>query len=149
MILREMEIRKATAADFETIMFLIQEFASFIRTPEKVSLTLDQMIRDRDYFQCLVVEENAVIVGFSTYFFAYYSWIGKTLYLDDLYVQEQHRGKGIGTKLFDAIVETAKKEGCKKVRWQVSNWNSNAISFYKNKGAFIDPVEVNCDLLLI
>ena len=79
---------------------------------------------------------------------AYYSWTGKTIYLDDLYVLENYRGRGIGNALLDKVIETAKTENCKKVRWQVSNWNGKAIEFYKKRGAIIDDVEINCDLLL-
>lgn len=141
-------IRKATEEDFELILNLIKEFSVFINTPEKVSITLEQMIQDKNYFQCMVAVDEGKIVGFATYFFAYYSWIGKSIYLDDLYVIEEFRGKGIGADLFDAIITIARDESCKKVRWQVSNWNSKAIAFYKSRGAVIDDVEMNCDLIL-
>lgn len=141
-------IRKATEEDFELILNLIKEFSVFINTPEKVSITLEQMIQDKNYFQCMVAVDEGKIVGFATYFFAYYSWIGKSIYLDDLYVIEEFRGKGIGADLFDAIITIARDENCKKVRWQVSNWNSKAIAFYKTRGAVIDDVEMNCDLIL-
>lgn len=95
-----------------------------------------------------MVTDNETIIAFSTYFFAYYSWTGKAIYLDDLYVTETYRGKGIGNLLFNKIIETAKNNNCKKVKWQVSNWNKKAIKFYKNKGALIDDVEINCDLFL-
>ena len=85
-------------------------------------------------------------MGFATYFIAYYSWTGKVVYLDDLYVLEKYRGLGIGSKLLDRVIEIAKNENCKKVRWQVSNWNDKAIEFYKMRGAIIDEVEINCDL---
>jgi diamine N-acetyltransferase len=68
--------------------------------------------------------------------------------LDDLYVTDAYRKQGIGKKLLEAIIDVAKKEQCKKVRWQVSNWNNNAINFYKKMGAAIDDVEINCDLFL-
>ncbi len=142
------EIRQATEEDFGAVFRLIQEFALFIKTPEKVSVTLEQMRQDKDYFHCLVAVENEEVIGFATYFFAYYSWTGKSLYLDDLYVVEQYRGRQTGTKLLDAIIEIAKQAHCKKLRWQVSSWNSQAIEFYKKRGAVIDEVEINCDLKL-
>ena len=142
------EIRKAETIDFSQIYSLIKEFASFIETPEKVITTPSQMIQDKDYFHCFVAVDKDEVVGFSTYFIAYYSWTGKTIYLDDLYVLENYRGLGIGNKLLDKIIETAKTENCKKVRWQVSNWNNKAIEFYKKRGATIDEVEINCDLRL-
>ncbi|PSL44180.1 diamine N-acetyltransferase [Chitinophaga niastensis] len=143
----KIDIRKATESDFAQIYKLIKEFAIFIKTPEKVTITLPQMIQDKDYFQCLVAVDNGIIIGFATYFMSYYSWTGKSLYLDDLYVIEEYRGQQTGTKLMDAVFEIAKKENCKKVRWQVSNWNKKAIEFYKKRGANIDEVEINCDLV--
>ncbi len=142
------EIRKAESKDFKEVYLLIKEFASFIRMPEKVLITPEQMANDKDYFNCLIALEENKIVGFATYFIAYYSWTGKTIYLDDLYVLEHYRGLGIGGSLFDKVIETAKIENCKKVKWQVSNWNKKAIDFYKSRGAEIDEVEINCDLMI-
>jgi len=141
-------IRIAEPNDFEKVYSLIIEFADFIKTPEKVIVTPSQLISDKDYFKCLIAVNKDKIVGFATYFFAYYSWTGKTVYLDDLYVLEKYRGLGIGSALLDKVIETAKNENCKKVKWQVSNWNYKAIEFYKMRGATIDEVEINCDLNL-
>ncbi|MEP7196100.1 MAG: GNAT family N-acetyltransferase [Saprospiraceae bacterium] len=142
------EIKKARRKDFNQVFSLITEFATFIKTPEKVLITPEQMFQDEDYFKCLIAVNEDKIVGFATFFKAYYSWTGKAMYLDDLYVQPNFRGLGIGTKLFDAIIEIAKSERCKKLKWQVSNWNQKAIDFYIIKGATIDEVEINCDLKL-
>jgi len=142
------DIRKAEPIDFSEIYSLIKEFAKFIRTLEKVLTTAEQMLNDKDHFSCFIALDGNKMVGFATYFIAYYSWTGKAIYLDDLYVLEQYRGSGIGNKLFDKIVETAKSENCKKLKWQVSNWNKKAIAFYKSRGAIIDDVEINCDLKL-
>ena len=104
------------------------------------------MIKEKNLFQCLVAETvDNEIIGFATFFFAYYSWTGKALYLDDLYVRESFRKQSVGRKLLDQIIHVAKDSQCKKVRWQVSKWNLNAIDFYKKMGAGIDDVEINCD----
>jgi len=142
------EIRKGEPRDFTQVFALIKEFATFITTPEKVLTSPEQMEKDKDFFQYYVALDGDAVIGFATYFFAYYSWTGKAIYLDDLYVKEPYRGLSIGTKLFDTILETGTKENCKKLKWQVSNWNSKAIEFYKNRGADIDDVEINCDLML-
>jgi diamine N-acetyltransferase len=142
-------IRKADENDYPAILLLLKEFANFQRTPEKVTITVDQMIKEKDLFQCLVAEEETKrIIGFATYFFAYYSWSGKALYLDDLYVSAAFRGDKTGSRLLQEIINKAKSEHCKKVRWQVSKWNTNAIDFYKKAGAIIDETEINCDLFL-
>lgn len=142
-------IRKGTPEDFPAIFQLIQEFAVFQKTPEKVTITLDQMLENKDLFQCLVVEkEDDQLIGFASFFMAYYSWSGKALYLDDLYVKKEFRGHQIGTQLLDRLIDYANTEQCKKVRWQVSNWNKEAIEFYKKMGAKVDDTEINCDLYL-
>jgi GNAT superfamily N-acetyltransferase len=142
------EIRKGESKDFVQVFALIKEFAIFITTPEKVLTSAEQMEADKDFFQCYVALDGDKVIGFATYFFAYYSWSGKAIYLDDLYVKESYRRLGIGTKFFDTILETGKKANCKKLKWQVSNWNNKAIEFYKKRGADIDDVEINCDLSL-
>lgn len=140
--------RQATQTDFKAIHALIMELADFVKTPEKVSITPEQMALDKDIFQALVVVHENEIIGFATYYFAYFSWTGKSIYLDDLYVKEAFRGKGIGSELMQYVFEIARKNNCKKVRWQVSNWNSKAIDFYKKLGAEINDIEINCDLKL-
>jgi len=142
----DIKIRKAVAEDFIEIYALIKEFATFIKTPERVTISAAQMVEDKDYFNCFVAIDDEVIIGFVSYFTAYYSWSGKAIYLDDLYVMPKYRGLGVGAKLFEQIIETAKATNCKKVKWQVSNWNNKAIAFYKSKGASIDEVEINCEL---
>lgn len=138
----------AKESEYWSVIQLIKEFAAFIKTPEKVSITVEQMIQDKEYFNCLVaVNESDEIVGFATYFYTFYSWTGKSLYLDDLFVPEQYRGKKIGSRLLDQAFEIAKRENCRKIRWQVSNWNAKAIAFYKQKGATIDETEINCDFV--
>ena len=139
-------IREAHTNDFEDIFSLIKEFATFIQTPEKVTTSVSQMKDDKDFFNCFVAVHENKVIGFASWFYAYYSWTGKAIYLDDLYVMEPYRKKGIGNLLFDKVLETSKNEKCKKMKWQVSKWNSKAIEFYKSRGASIDEVEINCEL---
>lgn len=142
-------IRLAEESDFEKIHELNREFSSFIKTPEKFKITVQQMKEEQAHFQMLVVLSGAgSIIGFASTFIAWYSWIGKSLYLDDLYIEEKYRKNGLGSRLMDEVFQLARQEGCKKVRWQVSKWNEDAIEFYKRKGAVIDDVEINCDLIL-
>lgn len=141
-------ITSATQEDFPSILSLIQEFATFQKTPGKVTINLQQMMEGKNLFNAFVAKQDGVIVGFASYFPAWYSWSGKALYLDDLYVQQQYRHKGIGRDLLNAVIDKARSENCIKVRWQVSNWNTNAIEFYKKMGAEIDEVEINCDFII-
>lgn len=141
--------RKADQQDYPTILSLIKDFAVFQKTPGKVTITLEQMIASGHLFQCFVAESNdQEIIGFASFYFVYNSWSGKGLYLDDLYVKDEFRKLGAGKQLLEAVIQLAKDEHCKKLRWQVSKWNDNAIQFYKKMGAVIDDTEINCDLLL-
>ena len=142
-------IRKADTSDFAAIFSLIKEFSIFQKTPEKVTISLEQMMADVNIFQGFVAEtDNKDIIGFATFYFAYYSWSGRGLYLDDLYVTEAYRNKGIGKMLLEKVINLAKNSHCKKIRWQVSKWNTNGIDFYKKMGATVDDMEANCDLIV-
>ena len=141
-------IRKAEPEDFTTLFSLFREFAAFQNTPEKVLITPEQLLKDKDEFHCFVATVNERLVGFATWFAAYYSWAGKSVYLDDLYVSSEFRGYGIGKQLFDQVIETARELQCKKVRWLVSGWNKKAIEFYKLQGATVQEGEFICDLML-
>jgi GNAT superfamily N-acetyltransferase len=143
-----MTIRKASQQDFPHILSLIKEFAIFQKTPEKVTITFEEMMAAKDLFQCFVAETaHQQIAGFASFYFVYNSWSGKGLYLDDLYVTGPFRKQGIGRMLLDTIIQLAKDQQCKKLRWQVSGWNADAIDFYKKMGATIDKTEINCDLI--
>ena len=141
-------IRKAGRQDFPAVFALFREFAVFQKTPDKLHITLEQLIEDEAYFQCFVAEADNRIVGFASFFFAYYSWTGKAVYLDDLYVQESSRKYGIGKRLLLSVIDFAKEHKCRTVRWLVSRWNVNAIEFYKEIGAEVEDTEMICVLEL-
>ena len=144
----KIEIRSIKEKDYEQIIILFKEFALFEKLPEKMTNSIEQLKNDKEFFNCFVAVIDGKIVGYATYFFAYYSWIGKSMYLDDLYVSLEYRKRGVGKKLLDTVIDLAKTKECKKMRWQVSNWNKNAQKFYEYIGAEIDDVELNCDLKL-
>jgi diamine N-acetyltransferase len=142
-------IRQAAPADFPFVYKMIREFAEFQRSSDKFVVSLQDMQEAAPQFTCFVAEtEGKEIIGYATCFPAYYSWTGKAIYLDDLYVKEEFRGQKIGSRLMQGIFELARKSGCSKVRWQVSNWNNLAIEFYRSLGAKVDDVELNCDLVI-
>ena len=139
-------IRPAAETDFPAILDIIKALALFEKAPEKVTNTVEQMKEEQAYFHCLVaVNEDEKIIAICLYFFAYYTWVGKSLYLDDLYVLEPYRRQGIAAALLDKLFEVARNEKCNRIRWQVLNWNENAIRLYKKYGATIDDEWLNCD----
>jgi len=146
---KEYEIRVANEEDFEEIVELFREFALFENLPHKMLNSVERINSEKEFFNCLIAETtDKKIVGYATFFFSYHTWIGKCLYMDDLYVKEPFRRMGIGKNLLNSVIFFAKESKCHKLRWQVSNWNKNAQTFYKSLGAEIDNVELNCDLLL-
>jgi GNAT superfamily N-acetyltransferase len=142
-------IREIKKKDFPELIEIFQEFAEFEKLPDMMINSVEQMETESDFIHgFVVVDEEMRIIGYATYFYAYYTWIGKSMYMDDLYVKRDFRGNGLGTKLIKKVIEKAKSDKCNKLRWQVSEWNQPAIDFYKNLGATIDSVESNCDLSL-
>ena len=131
-------IRKGTKQDLPSVLNLINELALFEKAPEQVTNTIKDMEEDgfgnNPVFNFYVAELNNKIIGIAVYFIKYSTWKGKGLYLDDLFVTEKFRGKGIGKKLFDIIIEEAKKINAKQLHWQVLDWNTPAIDFYKKYG---------------
>jgi GNAT superfamily N-acetyltransferase len=139
-------IRAASEEDYPAILSLIKELALFENAPEKVTNTVEQMKKEKNLFGCFVAENKlGEVVGMALYFFAYYTWVGKSVYLDDIYVKKEYRRNKIGTALMKKIFEVARHENCNRVRWQVLDWNSNAIEMYRKAGATIDAEWLNCD----
>lgn len=142
-------IRLATEKDFEQLITLFKEFALFEKAPEKMKNSVEKIKKEKEFFNCFIVEtSDKKIIGYAIFFFFYLSWTGKCLYMDDLYIKENFRGKGLGTNLIKNVRNFAKENDCYKLRWQVSNWNEKAIVFYKKLGAEIDENERNCTLNL-
>lgn len=142
-------IREIEDSDLDDLLVLFQEFADFQNSSEKMKNTSEDLKKDKDLFSGLIVkDEEGNLAAYIIYFFFYSTWSGKMLYIEDIYVRKQYQNKGIGSRLIRRAIDVAKAEGCKKLRWQVSNWNTNAIGFYESLGAEIDNVEMNCNLTL-
>lgn len=146
-------IRPGTPADLPAVLALIQELAIFERAPDAVVTTVETMMRDgfgpARVFGFLVAEAPAgELLGLALYFPAYSTWKGRMLYLEDLIVTEAARGQGLGQQLFAAVVAEARRQGARRVRWQVLDWNTPAIRFYERLGAHLDPEWINGTLEL-
>ncbi len=139
-------IRKATETDVAAIMSLIEELAVFEHALDEVVSSVEELTVDLFDEKCCaafvaVVEEQ--VVGFALYYFSYSTWKGKCVYLEDLYVKDSFRNLGLGSQLFDAVVQVAKSNKVRRMDWQVLDWNVDAIQFYKNKQATLDPEWIN------
>lgn len=142
-------IRPSEEKDFPQIIELFKEFATFEHHLEMVTNSVEQMLQEKEYFNAFVaITTKGKIVAYATYFFTYPTWIGKSLYMDDLYVIPDYRKQGLGQKLTQTLIDFAKETNCKKMHWQVSDWNHPAIGFYESLGAKIDRNKYNCDLFI-
>ncbi len=143
------KVEMISETDYEELVALFREFAEFERLPHKMVNTVERMRKEAEFFKGFTVRDEAgTILGYVTFFFAYYTWMGKSLYMDDLYVRPEYRGQGLGSMLIRKVISFARETECHKLRWQVSNWNEPAIGFYRSFGAQIDDVENNCDLII-
>jgi GNAT superfamily N-acetyltransferase len=135
-----LKIRTATVVDVELILRFIRELAVYERDPEAVVATKEDMLRDgfrgEPKFRVLIAEWDGAPAGFAFYFFNYSTWLGKPgLYLEDLFVSPEMRGKGIGKALLAELARVAMAENCFGMQWQVLDWNRPAIDFYEKLGA--------------
>ena len=133
-------IRTATPSDVPTILSLVRELATYEREPNAVTATEADFLRngfgDRPFFRTLMAEWTGATVGFALYFFGFSTWTGgPTLYLEDLFVREAHRGRGVGIALMKHLAREAVERGCTRFVWQVLDWNEPSIRFYESLGA--------------
>ena len=149
-------IRPATPADVPHILGFIRALATYEREPDAVSATeqqlLDHGFGPNPYYHCLIAEHNGQPAGFALYFFNYSTWLGRPgLYLEDLFVSPDLRGLGIGKALLKRVAAIAVEKSCPRLQWEVLDWNTPAIDFYKAMGAdFLDEwrnVRVSGDAL--
>lgn len=128
------------------IFELIQELALYEKAPEQVTNSADQLHHDLfvdPICEAIVAVENEEVLGFALFYTSYSTWKGRSLYLEDFYVSEMHRRKGIGQMLFDEVLRLAKERKVARMDWQVLEWNQLAIDFYKKNKAILDPEWVN------
>lgn len=134
-----LHIREGVAEDMPSVLELINELALFEKEPEAVVLTTEDLVRDgfgiQPLFHTFIAVENEEIIGMALYYYRYSTWKGKTIHLEDLIVKENKRGTGAGFALYKEIIIQGKRDGVKRIEWNVLNWNTNAIEFYEKSGA--------------
>ena len=133
-------IREATRTDAQLLVTMIREFAQFERQLEHVVITPDDLLRDGlgtgSRLHGLVAEWEGQPAGYAIYFFTYSTWVGRySLFIEDIFVRDQFRGKGIGKALMKHMAAIADKQSCYGMRWEVLDWNTPAIDFYRSLGA--------------
>jgi len=133
-------IRPATPNDVPTVASLIRALSQYEKLEHEVAMTEDKlrvsMFGPRPYAEALLAEEDGKPVGFALFFHNYSTFLAQPgLYLEDLYVLESHRGKGIGKALLVHLAKIAVERNCGRMEWAVLDWNVDAIGFYEKLGA--------------
>lgn len=137
-------IRAANREDVPLILTFIRALATYEREPEAVTAREEDLMRDgfgpTPFYFCLIAEYDGRPAGFALYFFNYSTWKGRPgLYLEDLFVEPEFRGLGIGKALLERVARIAVEKGCPRLQWEVLDWNTPAIDFYRVMGAeFLD-----------
>ncbi|MGL5913633.1 MAG: GNAT family N-acetyltransferase [Bacteroidales bacterium] len=142
------EIRRINEHDFEALVQLIKELAEFEQKTAQMQNSTDRMQQEKNHIHGFVATDNGKIIAYAVFCRVYYTFSGKAIYLEDIYVQPAYRGTGIGSQLINKVIDLAKAEACHKVRWQVSEWNAKAIEFYKTLGVTIADGQRDCHLYL-
>jgi GNAT superfamily N-acetyltransferase len=150
-----LRIRPATIHDAAVLRTMIRELAEFEHELDLVTITEEQLARDgfgeNPRFRSWIAEWDGNAVGYAVVFNYFSTWAGRGLFLEDLFVREAFRGRGIGTSLLATVARIAIEEQCYGIHWEVLDWNEKAIEVYKALGAeFRDqwrPVMLNGEAL--
>jgi len=141
-------IRRAVKEDCPRLLELINELAVYEKAPEEVTVTFDHFVDsgfgEQPVWWAFVAEVDGKVEGFALYYIRYSTWKGQRLYLEDLIVTEEMRGRGLGKLLFDRLIEETKEKGFSGMVWQVLDWNEPAINFYRKYKASFDGGWINC-----
>src|SRR6266436_5212793 len=136
----DFEIRPARVADVPIILKLIRDLATYEQAPNEVTATEEQLVDvlfgEKPAAEVLLAFERDTPVGFAVFFYNFSTWLGRPgLYLEDLFVKPEKRGKGYGRALLVDLAKIARDRACGRMEWAVLNWNESAIKFYRALGA--------------
>ena len=133
------KIRKAKREDIKLIYSFIKELAEYEKMSDEVIATeetLSYWLFDKKIGETLFIMVDGKEAGFALYFFNFSTFVGRTvLYLEDLYIRKEYRGRGYGTRVFKELAKNATQNDCKRFEWCCLNWNTPSIAFYKSLGA--------------
>ncbi|CAL8364917.1 unnamed protein product [Lota lota] len=141
------KIRAAKQEDCKEISRMIMELAVYEKMQDQVKISHKELERDgfcrNPCFECLVAEvseehkslQGYTVVGYTLYFYTYSTWMGPSVFMEDLYVMPEYRGKGIGQGLMSKVAQVGKEKQCIRLQLSVLDWNTRSLDFYIKKGA--------------
>ncbi len=149
----DIKIRQATKEDCPRMLELVKELAEYEKAPQEVTVDFDHFVESgfgaNPVWWAWVAEADGIVEGFALYYIRYSTWKGQRMYLEDILVTDEMRGKGLGKLLLDKLIEVAKEKKYSGIVWQVLDWNEPAINFYKKfEGIKFDSEWVNCSIEL-
>ncbi|KGL58723.1 GNAT family N-acetyltransferase [Polaribacter sp. Hel1_85] len=132
-------VRLGKEKDMQSVLNLITELAIFEKEPKAVEITVEDLLRDgfseNPQFKIFVAEQENNIIGIALFYERYSTWKGKTIHLEDLIVTKEKQKIGAGKALYTAVLKYAHDNNYNRVAWEVIDWNTNAVEFYKSTGA--------------
>ncbi len=133
-------IREAAADDVPILADFIRRLAEFEHLSSQVNISVDDLLQfgfsETPYFRALIAEKEGQPLGFALYFFTFSTFVCRpTLYLEDLFVLPEHRGRGVGRALLSELARIARRRNCGRMEWAVLDWNESARTFYRSLGA--------------
>jgi GNAT superfamily N-acetyltransferase len=143
----QIKILKGEPKHIKDVLRLIKELATYEKAPNEVVVT-EEMLREDSFgtekiVDFFVAELENEIIGMALYYTKYSTWKGKCIFLEDIIVTESKRKYGVGSMLFEKVIEVAKNKKVQRMEWQVLDWNTPAIQFYKKYNAILDDEWIN------
>ena len=144
------QIRQATLSDVPALHGLVGELAEYVGERHNFTATVATYEEDfkADFYKAIVAEDEGKVIGMALYYFVYSTWKGRMIYLEDFVLSPAYRRKGIGQRLWDVLMERGREKGCKLLKWQVVDTNTEAMKFYQAQEGIMEDTWINGKLYL-
>ncbi len=143
-------IRRAVKEDCPRLLELVKGLAEFEHASGEVSISPEHFeesgFGENPVWWAFVAEIDNVIYGFALYYIRFSTWKGQRMYLEDIYIEPEKRGNGLGTLLFEELIKEAKVRKLHGISWQALEWNVKALDFYKKYNAKFNDEWINCSI---
>lgn len=143
---KRIELRRATSNDLQDVHYLIQQLAIFEKEPDAVEISVEDLRQhySEKRFDVFLASVDGKTVGMALFYERYSTWKGPFIHLEDLFVIPEYRGMGMGRMLLEWVIFESDKRGARRLGWEVLDWNTPAVEFYKSMGAVIEKSWWQC-----